>query len=115
MERDDIKRREEDREREDKNLDWRKERKNHVLSDSPEYARAWLNVCSIEKEMDGSLCAFVCICMRVYVCIYVCMYACVYVHMYVLLYVVCIYMCVCTYVHMYVHVCVCVWEEGDRD
>ena len=76
-ERDKINRREEDSEREDRNLDWRKERKNHILRDSPEYARAWLNVCSIEKEMDGSLCAFVCICMRVYACMCVCTYVCI--------------------------------------
>jgi len=48
-----------------------------------------------------SICAYVCICMRMYMCVHVCVYsACAYVC-------ICIYVCLCTctHIHLYTRAC----------
>ena len=48
-----------------------------------------------------SICAYVCICMRMYMCVHVCVYsACVYVC-------ICIYVCLCTCMHIHIYARAC--------
>jgi len=54
-----------------------------------------------------SICAYVCICIRMYMCVHVCVYRCMCICMYMYIYVC---LCICMHIHLYTSACGCTYS-----